>query len=398
MTDQQKIQELLTRGVENIYPDKDFLEKLLKSGKKLTLYTGYDPTGPSLHLGHLITVLKLKQFQDLGHQVIMLIGDFTGMIGDPSDKGSARVQQTRKQVLDNCKNYQKQVANILNFKGKNKAILKYNSSWLGKLKFADVLDLASNFTVQRMLERDMFENRIKDGKPIYVHEFMYPLMQGYDSVAMDVDGEVGGNDQTFNMLAGRTLMKTLKNKEKFVLTLKLLADSNTGKKMGKTEGNAINLDETPEEIYGKVMAWSDGLIIPGFEECTFVPTEEVKKIKQSLESGQNPRDAKMKLAFELVGLIYSQEAAKKAQENFKTIFQNKEKPQDIQETETKTSLLIDLLVETNLTKTKSEARRVIQEGGLKVDDKKITDIETVLEKGDHLIQKGKRHFVKVTIK
>jgi len=219
-TDIQKIEELLSRGVENTYPKKEFLEARLKSGEQLTFYTGYDPTGASLHIGHGITMLKLRQFQDLGHKIIMLIGDFTGMIGDPTDKTSARQKLTRKQVLENCKNYKKQSEAILNFKGSNKVEVKYNSKWLGKMSFEDVVELSSHFTVQRMMERDMFESRMKEEKPIYLHEFLYPLMQGYDSVAMDVDGEVGGNDQTFNMLAGRTLMKDLKNKEYFRRTTK----------------------------------------------------------------------------------------------------------------------------------------------------------------------------------
>src|SRR3989338_493506 len=206
-TDAKKIEELLSRGVENIYPKKEFLEKELKSGRQLTLYTGYDPTAPSLHIGHGITMLKLRQFQELGHKVIMLIGDFTGMIGDPTDKTATRKRLTRKEVLENCKNYQKQAAAVLEFSGSSKAQIKYNSKWLAKLNGEELLELAGHFTVGQFLERDMFQRRLAEAKPIYLHEFLYPLMQGYDSVAMDVDGEVGGNDQTFNMLAGRTLMK-----------------------------------------------------------------------------------------------------------------------------------------------------------------------------------------------
>src|SRR3989339_591169 len=264
----QKINELLTRGVENIYPKKDFLEAKLKSGKPITLYTGYDPTAPTLHIGHGITMMKLRQFQDLGHKVIMLIGDFTGMIGDPTDKGAARQKLTREQVLANCKNYQEQASSILNFEGANPVAVKYNSEWLGKMNFAGILELTSHFTVQRMMERDMFEKRQEENKPIYLHEFLYPVMQAYDSVAMEVDGEVGGNDQTFNMLAGRDLMKDLQGKEKFVLTMKLLVDS-TGKKMGKSEGNMIALADKPEDMFGKVMSWTDEMILKGFELCTF---------------------------------------------------------------------------------------------------------------------------------
>jgi tyrosyl-tRNA synthetase len=228
-TNVQKIEELLSRSVENIYPNADALRTELKSGKQLVFYSGYDPTAPTLHIGHGITMLKLRQLQDLGHKVIMLIGDFTGMIGDPTDKSAARQKLTREQVLENCKEYKKQAERILNFGGENSVEVKFNSEWLKKMSFEEVIELSSHFTVQRMLERDMFEKRMKEEKPIYLHEFLYPLMQGYDSVAMDVDGEVGGNDQTFNMLAGRTLMKEIKHKEKFVIATKLLADE-TGKK------------------------------------------------------------------------------------------------------------------------------------------------------------------------
>ena len=245
-SDQIKINELLTRGVENIYPKPEFLKERLESGDKLKIYLGIDPTGPTLHLGHVSSMIKLRQFQNLGHQVILLIGSFTAMIGDPTDKMAVRKQLTREQVLQNCKNYLDQASVILNFEGANPAQVKYNDEWLGKLNFHEVIELASHFTVQQMLERDMFEKRINDGKPVHLHEFLYPLMQGYDTVAMDVDGEVGGNDQTFNMLAGRTLLKQMKNKEKFVITTRLLVDSQ-GSKMGKTTGNMIALADSPEE-------------------------------------------------------------------------------------------------------------------------------------------------------
>src|SRR3989339_412901 len=229
-TNPEQIKELLNRGVSAIYPTSEALEKFLTSGKTLKLYYGIDPTGPTLHLGHLVQLLKLKQFQDLGHQVIILIGDFTAQIGDPTDKAAARKPLTKKQVLQNCKNYKTQIGKILDLK---KTKFVFNSKWLEKMNFADIIKLTSEFTVQRLLERDMFENRIKEGKPIHLHEFLYPVMQGYDSVVLDVDLEIGGNDQTFNMLAGRTLMRSLKEKEKMVLTTKLLVDP-SGKKMGKT--------------------------------------------------------------------------------------------------------------------------------------------------------------------
>jgi len=392
----QKIQELLTRGVENIYPSREFLESRLNSGKRLTIYTGYDPTAPTLHIGNGISLLKLRQFQELGHKIIMLIGDFTGMIGDPTDKTSVRQQLTKKQVLANCKNYKKQASAVLNFSGKNPAEIKYNSAWLGKLKFADVLNLASHFTVQRMLERDMFQARIKEEKPIYLHEFLYPLMQGYDSVAMGVDGEVGGNDQTFNMLAGRDLMKTLKNKEKFVLTVKLLADEG-GKKMGKSEGNMVALSDSAEDMFGKVMSWSDGMILSGFELCTKIPKDEIEQMKKEMASGANPRDLKLKLAFEIVKTFLGEKSAKKGQEHFSSVIQNKEIPEKIFEKIVKSEELFEIVEEAGLAASRGEARRLIEQGGIKVGGKVIKDIyfKPDLGKDGVLIQKGKRFFVRV---
>ncbi len=276
--DENKIKETLERGVENVYPSKEALVKVLKSGRRLRIYNGIDPTG-KLHIGHGVILNKLRQLQDLGHEIIILIGDFTGMVGDPTDKLATRKPLTRKRVLDNAKNYKKLIGKILDLK---KTKFKFNSEWLGKMTFTELIKLASEFTVQRLLERDMFEKRIKEGKPIHLHEFLYPLMQGYDSVAMNVDMEIGGNDQTFNMLAGRDLIKALKNKEKFVLTTKLLEDP-TGKKMGKTEGNVVNLSDEPKEMFGKVMSITDGLIIPYFENCTRMDMAKIREYKKQLE-------------------------------------------------------------------------------------------------------------------
>jgi tyrosyl-tRNA synthetase len=390
MKDDKKIEKLLTRGVENLYPTREFLEKLLTSKKKLTIYTGYDPTAPSLHIGHGITMLKLRQFQKLGHKIIFLIGDFTGMIGDPTDKSSARQQLTKEQVLENCKNYKKQASAILDFTGKNPVEIKYNSKWFAKMPFGDVLDLSSNFTVQRMLERDMFQVRMKEGKPIYVHEFLYPVMQAYDSVVLDVDGEIGGNDQTFNMLAGRDLMKTMKNKEKFVLTMKLLTDT-SGKKMGKSEGNMIALSDAPEDMFGKVMSWPDGMIAAGFELCTKVPMDEVKEI---VKSGANPRDLKMRLAREIVAMYHSEADAKKAEENFISQFSKKEVPEKIKEVKVKSKNILDVLVEAGICPSKGDARRNVEQGGVSVDGEVVKDFNFEIKSGA-IIKKGKRHFVKI---
>lgn len=392
-TDTNQIETLLSRGVEHIYPKEDFLRSKLQSGEQITLYTGYDPTGPSLHIGHGITMLKLKQFQDLGHKVIMLIGDFTGMIGDPTDKNSARTQLTKDQVKENCKSYQQQAAHILDFDGDNPVEVRYNSEWLSNMTFADVVDLTSHFTVQRMFERDMFQQRIKDEKPIYLHEFLYPVMQGYDCVAMDVDGEVGGNDQTFNMLAGRNLMKDMKQKEKFVLTTKLLVDS-TGKKMGKSEGNMIALNDAPKDMFGKVMRWTDNMILLGFELCTTIDMQEIQKIEEEMGNGANPRDHKLKLAFEVTKTFLGQGAAKKGQEHFERVIQSNEKPKEIQEIDGAGKSVIDVLVTVGLVKSRSDVRRLIEGKGIKVNDEVISDEHHILKSGD-IIQKGKRHFKKI---
>src|SRR3989339_2148731 len=266
ITDEDIIDELLTRGVERVYPDKSALEKFLMSGKKIKLYFGIDPTGGALHLGHLVQFLKLKKFQDLGHEVVILIGDFTAQIGDPTDKQTTRKSLTHKQVLENAKGYKKQISRILDLK-KLKINFVYNAKWTNKLTPGDMLELASHFTVSNLLARSMFQERLKAGREVYVHEFLYPIFQAYDAVTMNVDLQIGGNDQMFNMLAGRDLMKRKKHKEMFVLTTKLLVDP-TGKKMGKTEDNMITLNDSANDMFGKVMSWPDSMIASGFEICT----------------------------------------------------------------------------------------------------------------------------------
>lgn len=393
VTDPKKIEEILKKGVENIYPTKDFLKSLLQSGKQLKIYTGYDPTAATLHIGHGITLLKLRQFQELGHKIIMLIGDFTGMIGDPTDKAAVRKKLSREEVLNNCKNYQKQASSILNFEGENAAEIKYNSEWLGKMNFADILELTAHFTVPRLLERDMFQERLKKNETIYLHEFLYPVMQAYDSVAMNVDGEIGGNDQTFNMLAGRDLMKELKNKEKFVLTMKLLADT-SGIKMGKTTGNMVALSDTPEEMFGKIMSWTDGMILGGFEMCTELPVLEVKKIEQELKDGTNPRDLKMRLAGEIVKMYHGEKAAENAKEYFVKTFSKKEVPEEMSEIKAVDKNILAVLVAAGFVKSKAEARRMVQQGGVQINNQKVDSIEMEVKSGD-IVQKGSRFFVKV---
>lgn len=395
--DPQRIESFLTRGVEKVFPSTENVRDRMLKGERLTMYLGIDPTGPTLHLGHSITLKKLKEFQELGHQVILLIGDFTGMIGDPTDKTAARKKLTRAEVLKNAKLYKKQASAFLKFSGSNKAILKYNSAWLSKMKFNEVLELASLMTVDQMLKRDMFDKRVQEGKPIYIHEFMYPLMQGYDSVAMDVDGEIGGNDQTFNMLAGRHLMRVVKDKEKFVIASKLLVDP-SGKKMGKTEGNMVSLDQSAGEMFGKIMSWTDDLIIPAFELCTFVSDSEIADMKKSMEAGANPRDLKVKLAKAIIAIYHGEPAALKAEEVFVRTFVEKTfSDEAVEITTTSGTKLGDIVTEAKIVESKSEYQRLVKQGAVSDSNgNKISDIHFAVTSPID-IKIGKRKFVKIKL-
>ena len=371
---------VLERGVSEILPSKKGLEKLMGT-KKITLYQGFDPSSSSLHIGNLIGIRKLAQFQRLGHKVIFLIGDFTGMIGDPTDKSASRKRMTREEVLKNAQGYKEQISKVLEFEGPNAAEIKYNSEWLSKLSFEEICELASNFTAQQILERDFFQDRLKKKKPIYLHEFLYPLMQGYDCVAMDVNLEVGGSDQLFNMMAGRTLMKTLKGKEKYVLTMKLLEDT-TGKKMGKTEGNTINLTDAPEVMFAKIMALPDTLIRPGIELLTDLSLDEI--------AAEKPMVAKKKLAFEVVSQVFGTSSARSAQNSFEKTFQ--EKMPDYSQTVNFKNDLVSTI--TQVVKSKSEAKRLIIQGAVDVNEKTETSPTLKIKVGDKL-KVGQRIFVKV---
>lgn len=390
-------EQILNRGVASIYPSSEYLKSRLEKGEKLTIYLGIDPTGPSLHLGHAIPVKKLSEFQKAGHKIILLLGDFTAMIGDPTDKSAARKQLTKKEVLKNLKGYKKQLSKIISFSGKNKAELKFNSKWHSKMRFEEVLSLASQMTVQQMLERDMFKKRMNEGKPVFIHEFMYPLMQAYDSVAMNVDGEIGGNDQTFNMLCGRDMMKSMKGKEKFVITMKLLEDPN-GKKMGKTEGNMVTITDTPEDMYGKVMSWTDEMIPSALELCTNVEEEEIEKIKKEL-SGDNPRfkENKMRLAREVVSVFYGQEKGELSEKAWQRIFSQKEIPDEVEVITTrKDELLVDILVLNKIVSSKSDFRRLIDGGAVVVlgENQKIIEYNQKVIEGVYRI--GKKRFIKIS--
>ena len=398
MNKKEKTEQAITRCVNKIYPSLGGLEKRMKQKKKMRIYCGYDPTGPTLHLGHLFPTLKLADFQALGHQIIILIGDFTGMIGDPTDKNETRKKLTRKEVLSNSKNYKKLISKWIDFSGPNPAKIVYNSKWNDKLSFSDIIDLTSNFTVQQMIVRDMFQKRIKRKKPIYLHEFLYPLVQGYDSVVMDVDLEVGGNDQLFNMLCGRDLVKALKNREKFVLTTKLLTDS-SGKKIGKTQGKMVAIDASPETIYGTIMSWSDNLIIPGLIGSTRIDIKEIRRIEKDMKSGKlNPIKAKAVLAKEITAMCHNLQKANKAEKEFFNVFQKGEIPTKIKEFKIKKDnfLLIDILIKTGLCSSKSEGRRAILQGGVRVDGEVKKDWkEKIRVKEGIVIRLGKRKFAKI---
>lgn len=384
--------EVLTRGVTEVIVREE-LEKKMRT-QKIRLYLGIDPTGARLHLGHAIALRKLRDFQRLGHEVIFLVGSFTAMIGDTSDKDAMRTQLKQEQIQENFKTYKEQAAKILDF---TKIQIKYNHEWLEKLKFEDILNLANKFTVQQMIEREMYQKRITEKKPIGLHEFLYPLMQGYDSVAMDVDLEVGGNDQLFNMLAGRTLQRVLKNRDKHVLTVELL-EGTDGRKMAKTYNNVINITDTPNEQFGKIMSMKDELILKYFELCTDRTMTEMANFETELKKGINPRDMKMRLARDIVTLYHDAKSAENAEKEFIQIFSKKEDPTDVplQKITAKELKITDLLTQTKLTPSKSEARRLVDGGGVEVDHERINNPDIMIDLSkERFIRAGKRKFLRV---
>lgn len=389
------IEELLTRGVEQVIV-RQTLEEKLKSGEKLKLYLGIDPTGSSIHLGHTIPLRKLRDFQRLGHQVIFLIGNFTALIGDTSDKESMRPVMTQEDIEQNFKTYKEQASKILDF---SKVEIRYNADWLSKLSFADVVKLAQQFTVQQMIERDMYQKRLEGGKPIGLHEFLYPLMQGYDSVAMDVDLEIGGNDQTFNMLAGRTLQRIYNHKEKHILTTKIL-EGTDGRKMAKTYGNVINITDAPEEQFGKIMSMADNLISEYFTLCTDVPLKQIKEYEKAMAGGENPKNIKILLAKEVVSQYHSKDAADQAAKDFEEVFAKGGKPEKIESVKFDSGKfkVFALLEELELVESRSDARRLIEQGGVRINDEKLTDPDAIIELKDGqkvLLQVGKRKWLEV---
>jgi tyrosyl-tRNA synthetase len=400
-TDPKKIEEILTRSVQNILPSRDMFKSMLLSGKRLKIYIGADATGPKLHLGHSTNFILLEKLRQLGHEVVILFGDFTAMIGDPSGKDVTRKPLTEKEVKNNLKSWKKQVEKIVNFKewGNRVKVVK-NSEWLSKMNFSDVIKLASNFTVQQMIERDMFQKRMTEKKPIFLSEFFYPLMQGYDSTVLNVDVEIGGNDQTFNMLTGRTLQKIYNNKEKIVVATTLLVNPKTGKKlMSKSEGGFIGLDDEYNDMFGKIMALPDEVIIPVFIDCTLLSLEEISEIKKQLDGGMNPRDAKIKLAKEIVKIYHGEEKAEKAETNFIETFKKGGLPENIEEVKAVSDeLLSEKLVATKVVASKGEFRRLVLEGAVSdaVSGEKISDPNYKISKNITL-RVGKKRFVSIKI-
>ncbi|MFH1547591.1 MAG: tyrosine--tRNA ligase [bacterium] len=385
------IEEIINKGTVDVIM-RDELEAKLRSGKKLRIKLGIDPTGSDLHLGHMVPVKKLREFQKLGHQIQLLFGNFTGQIGDPTGKSQVRTNKTQKELEANANTYIEQVSKVLDT---NKIDVVWNADWLAPLTFADVVQLAGKFTVSQMLERDMFQDRIKKEQPIYVHEFMYPLMQGYDSVALKSDVEIGGTDQTFNLLAGRTLQKAYGQASQSVVTVPILEGLDGHIKMGKSENNYIGVVEAANEQYGKIMSIPDTSILRYFELATELSLEDIDAIRSSLSEGLNPRDAKMQLAREIVTLYHSIDAAKEAEESFKKVFQRKEIPDDMLEyTLSSPQNIIDLIIENKLVSSRSDVRRMLDQNAVSFNDEKITDIEYMVSESG-VLRVGKRRFLRI---
>ncbi len=390
----QESLELVRRGTDEILLETDLVERL-QSGKPLRIKAGFDPTAPDLHLGHTVLLNKMRQFQDLGHTILFLIGDFTGMIGDPSGKNETRPPLTREQVAENAATYQKQVFKVLD---PQKTQVCFNSAWMDKLTSVDLIKLAATHTVARMLERDDFHTRYTTGHAIAIHEFLYPLLQGYDSVAMQADVELGGTDQKFNLLMGRELQKHFGQKPQTVITLPLLPGLDGVKKMSKSLGNYIGIDESPNEIFGKVMSISDETMWIYFELISFKTMADISRFKQEVAEGKNPRDIKFLLAEEIVERFHDRAAAVRAHEQFVEQFQRGMVPEDIETKQLKPGMKIaNIIKEAGLTDSTSEAIRMIRQGAVKVDGNPLTDLQYVLQEGLTItLQVGKRRFIKVS--
>lgn len=388
--------KIISKGVDEIIGLDELKEKLTKN-KPLTVKLGLDPSAPDIHLGHTVVLRKLRQLQDLGHNIVIIIGDFTGKIGDPTGKSKARKALTTEQVLENAKTYEEQIFKVLD---KKKTKVNFNSEWLSRMNFEDVIRLGAKMTVARMLERDDFKKRYENQMPISIHEFFYPLMQGFDSVEIKADIELGGTDQRFNLLMGRMLQKEFGQEPQCIIMMPLLEGLDGINKMSKSLGNYIGIDEDAKVMFEKIMTIPDELIVKYFELVTDIHPDEVEKIKELLRDGTNPRDIKMQLGREIVELYHGKAAVKDAEDRFKLVFQRKEIPDDIKCVEvSKENLdLAEIITNNLLVKSKNEFRRLVVQGGVKVNGEKLGNIEDLILSEEMIIQIGKKKFIKIIIK
>jgi tyrosyl-tRNA synthetase len=394
---------LLLRGVAEIISEKELEEKLIQARKErrpLRVKAGFDPTAPDLHLGHTVLIQKLKHFQDLGHEVYFLIGDFTGMIGDPSGKSETRPALSREQVLANAETYKEQIFKILD---PEKTKVVFNSEWMGRMSAMELIKLCAHYTVARMLEREDFQKRFSSGRPISIHEFIYPLIQGYDSVALKADVELGGTDQKFNLLVGRELQRDFGQTPQVIMMMPLLEGLDGVQKMSKSLGNYVGITEPPNDMFGKLMSISDELMWRYYELLSDLSLSELKQLKEKVAKGEeHPKEVKKRLAMEIVARFHSKEAAQRAAEEFERVFKKRELPEDIEEIHVQWSQekiwLPKLLQLTGLVKSTSEGKRLLQQGGVKIDGEKITSQEAELAVGaEYIIQVGKRRFKRVKL-
>ena len=398
MKDWQTALAEIKRGVDEILPEEDLIEKL-KSGKTLTIKAGFDPTAPDLHLGHTVLINKLRTFQQLGHKVVFLIGDFTGLIGDPTGKNVTRKPLSKEQVLENAKTYQEQVFKILD---EDKTEIRFNSEWMDDLGAAGMIKLAASQTVARMLERDDFKKRYNNGQPIAIHEFLYPLVQGWDSVALESDVELGGTDQRFNLLMGRELQKEQGLTQQSIVMVPLLEGLDGVQKMSKSLNNYIGITDAPNDMFGKVMSISDDLMWRYYDLLSFRPLEEIAELKTRVANGENPRDIKIMLAKEIIARFHDDAAAEGAHQDFIQRFQKNAIPDDMPELEIALSdegiAIGNLLKEANLVGSTSDAMRMIKQGAVKINGDKVEDTRLVItEKGENVYQVGKRKFARITL-
>jgi len=398
MTKVQEAMNLIARGADEILVEAE-LKKKLETGKPLRIKAGFDPTAPDLHLGHTVLINKLHQFQELGHEVLFLIGDFTGMIGDPTGKSATRPPLTRDEVIDNARSYEQQIFKILE---PEKTLVMFNSSWMNGMNVADLIQLAAKHTVARMLERDDFNKRYTSGQAIAIHEFLYPLIQGYDSVAMKADVELGGTDQKFNLLVGRQMQEAYGQKPQVVMTMPILEGLDGVQKMSKSLGNYIGIDEPANEMFGKIMSISDDLMWRYFELLSFRPINEINQFKQQVEQGENPRDIKFKLAEEIITRFHDAKSAEAAQADFINRFSKNAIPDDVPEVDINVATegipFANALKEAGLVASTSDAHRMVKQGAVKIDGERVEDSKQVLKTGfSAVLQVGKRKFARVKL-